>query len=58
MQLLLRQFMERAYNFSYESYLQQTNVLQKWGNDMQVKCRRGHTGRNIAYAINREFQKK
>ncbi len=24
---------------------------------MQVKCQRGHTGRKIVYAINREFQK-
>jgi hypothetical protein len=27
-----------AYHLSNESYLQQTNVIHEWGNDMQVKC--------------------
>ncbi len=45
----------RAYHPSYESYLQQANVIQKWGNDMQVKCRWRPTGRKIVYAIKRKF---
>jgi hypothetical protein len=55
MRLSLRQFMEGPTNFSYESYLQQANVFQKWSDDMQVKCRRRHNGRKVFYAINREF---
>ncbi len=34
-------------------YLQQTNVIHEWGNDMQVKCRWCPTGREIVYIINR-----
>ena len=47
----------RAYHPSYESHLQQTNVIQKWGNDMQVKSRWRSTGRKIVYIINGESEK-
>ncbi len=29
---------ERANYYSHESHLQQANIVQEWGNDMQVKC--------------------
>ena len=47
-----------AYCVSNESYLQQTNVIHEWGNDMQVECRWHPTGREIVYIINRRDLEK
>ncbi len=34
-----------AYSVSNELYLQQTNVIHEWSNDIQVKCRWHPTGK-------------
>ncbi len=47
----------RAYHLSNESYLQQTNAICEWGNDMQVKCWWHSTGREMSILSTGDFEK-